>query len=69
MHVNFSSHKVSKITQSQILADWKLIVIVLVIVGIAVLLLLIGEAIPLLRGVVLLIDDPENSDGRNVSIT
>lgn len=51
---------------TQILTDWKLIVIVLVIVSVAVLLLLLGEAIPFLRRTVVLVDDPEHGDGRNV---
>lgn len=50
----------------QILTDWKLIIIVLVIVLVAVFLLLLGEAIPFLRRTVVLKDDPEHGDGRNV---
>ena len=51
---------------TQILTDWKLIIIVLVIVLVAVFLLLLGEAIPFLRRTVVLVDDPEHGDGRNV---
>ena len=46
--------------------DWKLIIIVLVIVTVAILLLLVGEVIPFLRRTVVLVEDPEHSDGRNV---
>ena len=52
---------------TQILTDWKLIIIVLVIVLVAIFLLLLGEAIPFLRRTVVLKDDPEHGDGRNVS--
>ena len=52
---------------TQILTDWKLIVIVLVITGVAVTLLLIGEAVPNLRGVVVLVEDAEQQYGMNVS--
>ena len=41
--------------------------IVLVIISAAVFLLLIGEAIPYLRGTVVLIDDFEHKHGMNVS--
>ena len=52
----------------QILTDWKLIVIVLVITGVAVTLLLIGEAFPYLRSNVVLVEDAEQKYGENVSI-
>ena len=52
----------------QILTDWKLIVIVLVITGVAVILLLIGEAVPYLRSNVVLVEDAEQKYGENVSI-
>lgn len=51
----------------QILTDWKLIVIVLVIAGVAMTLLLIGEAVPNLRGAVVLVEDAEQQYGMNVS--
>ena len=54
------------VTLLQILTDWKLIIIVLVIVSVAVFLLLLGEVIPFLRRTVALMDDPEHGDGRNV---
>ena len=41
--------------------------IVLVITGVAVTLLLIGEAVPNLRGVVVLVEDAEQQYGMNVS--
>ena len=50
----------------QVLTDWKLIVIVFVIVGVAVFLLLVGEAVPYLRGAVVLVEDAEDPKGRNV---
>lgn len=50
----------------QVPTDWKLIVIVLVIAGVAVFLLLVGEAIPYLRGAVARVEDAENLKGRNV---
>lgn len=51
----------------QILTDWKLIVIVLAITGFTTLLLIIGEAIPFLRGTAKRVSDPESREGRNVS--
>ena len=42
--------------------------IVLVITGVAVTLLLIGEAVPTLRGDVVLVEDAEQQYGENVSI-
>lgn len=71
---NISDEHVSRfnnvylIHPTQILTDWKLIVIVFVIVSVAVLLLLLGEAIPFLRRIVVLKDDPEHGDRRNVRI-
>ena len=53
-------------TQVNILTDWKLIIIVLVIVAVAILLLLVSEAIPFLRRTIVLVEDPEHGDGRNV---
>ena len=41
----------------------------LVIGGVAVLLLLIEEAVPYLRGVVVLVEDREMTNGRNVRIS
>lgn len=50
----------------QILSDWNLIAIVLAIVGWTILLLLFGEAVPYLRGVVALVQDLEHPQERNV---
>ena len=51
---------------SQILTDWRLVVIVLVITAVAVLLLVIEEAVPYLRGEAILVEDRESSHGVNV---
>ena len=50
----------------QILTDWRLVVIVLMIAAVAVLLLVIEEAVPYLSGEVVLVEDRELSHGINV---
>jgi hypothetical protein len=45
------------------------VVIVLVITGVAILLLLIEEAVPYLRGEVVLVEDRESSHGINVRLS
>ena len=53
----------------QILTDWRLVVIVLIITAVAVLLLVIEEAVPYLSGEVVLVEDRESSHGINVRHT
>ena len=53
-------------TNLQVLTDWKLIAIVLGIAGLTLFLLLFGEAVPYLRGVVVQLEDAEHINGRNV---
>ena len=50
----------------QILTDWRLVVIVLMIAAVAVLLLVIEEAVPYLSGEVVLVEDRELSHEINV---
>ena len=52
----------------QILTNWKLIIIVLAITGFTTLLLIVGEAVPFLRGTAKRVNDPESREGRNVSL-
>ena len=51
----------------QILTDWKLIVIALAITGLTMLLLIIGEGIPFLRGTPKQVKDRESQRGKDVS--
>ena len=51
----------------QVLTDWKLIIIVLAITGLTMLLLIIGEGIPFLRGTPMQVKDRESQRGRDVS--
>ena len=53
-------------TNLQVLTDWKLIAIVLGIAGLTLFLLLFGEAVPYLQGVVVQLEDAEHNNGRNV---
>jgi hypothetical protein len=57
----------SSVNLLQIFKDWHLMIFTLIVAGIAVFLLLLGTAIPQLRGMITEVRDIESPDGLSVS--